>query len=97
MKLKNLFAMTLAVLCVVACSKEDNPKTPEQEAAEAIDRQIRAIQEAPVHEAMLRYRAVDHFRDISKDRIYEEVEDEFSHIIKITPTGAEWKRWQHFT
>ena len=36
MKLKNLFAMTLAVLCVVACSKEDNPKTPEQEAAEAI-------------------------------------------------------------
>ena len=36
MKLKNLFAMTLAVLCAVACSKEDNPKTPEQEAAEAI-------------------------------------------------------------
>ena len=36
MKLKNLFAMTLAVLCVVACSKENNPKTPEQEAAEAI-------------------------------------------------------------
>ena len=36
MKLKNLFAMALAALCTVACSEEDNPKNPQQEAAEAV-------------------------------------------------------------
>ena len=70
MKLKNLFAMTLAVLCVVACSKENNPKTPEQEAAEAIDRKPWAIQEAPVDKAVLAYRAISDLGKIPKERIY---------------------------